>query len=55
MVEIVVPELLEMRTAHVVSIGSEMLSSVNPYCEEGYDSLPLCKGTLIDCCVPKLN
>uniref|UniRef100_A0A7N2MXI0 Amidase domain-containing protein n=2 Tax=Quercus lobata TaxID=97700 RepID=A0A7N2MXI0_QUELO len=35
MVEIVIPELNEMRTAHLVSIGSEMLSSVNPYCEEG--------------------
>jgi len=55
MVEIVIPELNEMRTAHLVSIGSEMLSSVNPYCEEGYDSLPLCKGTLVDCCIPKLE
>lgn len=25
-----------MRTAHVVSIGSEGLCSLNPYCEEGY-------------------
>lgn len=55
MMEIVIPELNEMRTAHLVSIGSEMLSSVNPYCEEGYDSLPLCKGTLVDCCIPKLE
>ncbi|CAB4320294.1 unnamed protein product [Prunus armeniaca] len=35
MVEIVVPELHEMRTAHLVSIGSECLSSLNPYCEDG--------------------
>lgn len=55
MMEIVIPELNEMRTAHLVSIGSEMLSSVNPYCDEGYDSLPLCKGTLVDCCIPKLE
>lgn len=33
--EIAVPELHEMRTAHVVAIGSECLSSLNPDCEEG--------------------
>ncbi|KAB2634839.1 fatty acid amide hydrolase-like [Pyrus ussuriensis x Pyrus communis] len=36
MVEIVVPELHEMRTAHLVSIGSEFLNAINPYCEDGY-------------------
>jgi len=36
MKEIVIPELLEMRTAHVVSIGSECLCSLNPDCEDGY-------------------
>lgn len=35
MIEIVIPELLEMRTAHVVSIGSECLCSLNPDCEDG--------------------
>ncbi|XP_041011619.1 fatty acid amide hydrolase isoform X4 [Juglans microcarpa x Juglans regia] len=35
MVEIVIPELHEMRNAHLVSIGSEMLCSVNPDCEDG--------------------
>ncbi|KAH9605457.1 hypothetical protein KSS87_008328 [Heliosperma pusillum] len=34
-VEISIPELHEMRTAHVVSIGSESLCSLNPHCEEG--------------------
>ncbi|XP_022158930.1 fatty acid amide hydrolase isoform X2 [Momordica charantia] len=34
-IEVVVPELLEMRTAHLVSIGSEFLASVNPDCEDG--------------------
>ncbi|KAB1206729.1 Fatty acid amide hydrolase [Morella rubra] len=34
-VEIVIPELHEMRNAHLVSIGSEMLCSVNPFCEDG--------------------
>lgn len=38
MVEIVVPELHEMRTAHLVSIGSEFLNALNPYCEDGYVS-----------------
>lgn len=35
-VEIVVPELEEMRAAHVVSIGCATLCSLNPYCESGY-------------------
>ncbi|CAK9187405.1 unnamed protein product [Ilex paraguariensis] len=35
MVEIVVPELQEMRMAHVVSIGSESTSSLTPDCEDG--------------------
>ncbi|XP_072060575.1 fatty acid amide hydrolase isoform X3 [Arachis hypogaea] len=34
-IEIVIPELHEMRTAHVVSIGSECLSSINADCEDG--------------------
>ncbi|XP_027361730.1 fatty acid amide hydrolase isoform X2 [Abrus precatorius] len=34
-IEIVIPELDEMRTAHVVSIGSECLCSLNPDCEDG--------------------
>ncbi|CAH9074747.1 unnamed protein product [Cuscuta epithymum] len=33
--EIVIPELHEMRTAHIVSIGSESLCSLNPYLEGG--------------------
>ncbi|XP_024018843.1 fatty acid amide hydrolase [Morus notabilis] len=33
--EIVVPELHEMRTAHLVAIGSECLCSLNPDCEDG--------------------
>ncbi|TQE02587.1 hypothetical protein C1H46_011821 [Malus baccata] len=36
MAEIVVPELHEMRTAHLISIGSEFLNALNPYCEDGY-------------------
>ncbi|RWR77882.1 fatty acid amide hydrolase [Cinnamomum micranthum f. kanehirae] len=36
--EIVLPELDEMRNAHVVSIGSESLCSLNPDCEDGYCS-----------------
>lgn len=36
--EIVIPEMHEMRTAHVVSIGSESLMSLTPYCEEGRGS-----------------
>ncbi|KAI9120468.1 hypothetical protein K1719_007501 [Acacia pycnantha] len=34
-IEIVVPELHEMRTAHVVSIGSECIASLNPDCLDG--------------------
>ncbi|XP_060168005.1 fatty acid amide hydrolase-like isoform X2 [Lycium barbarum] len=34
-VEIVIPELHEMRIAHIVSIGSEALCALNPYCYEG--------------------
>ncbi|CAH9117796.1 unnamed protein product [Cuscuta epithymum] len=34
-IEIVIPELHEMRTAHIVSIGSESLCSLNPYLEGG--------------------
>ncbi|CAI9781811.1 unnamed protein product [Fraxinus pennsylvanica] len=34
-VEIVIPELREMRTAHLVSIGSESLSGLNPEVEDG--------------------
>ncbi|KAK4777211.1 hypothetical protein SAY86_005899 [Trapa natans] len=36
-VEIVIPELHKMRTAHLVTIGSETLSSLNPDCEDGKD------------------
>ncbi|XP_059647945.1 fatty acid amide hydrolase isoform X2 [Cornus florida] len=35
MIEIVIPELREMRTAHIVSIGSESLCSMTPDCEDG--------------------
>ncbi|XP_028121249.1 fatty acid amide hydrolase-like [Camellia sinensis] len=35
--EIVVPELAEMRLAHIVSIGSESLCSLTPDCEDGKD------------------
>ncbi|XP_047320109.1 fatty acid amide hydrolase-like isoform X1 [Impatiens glandulifera] len=37
MMEIVVPELDEMRTAHMVSIGSESLCSLVPHCNDGND------------------
>ncbi|XP_010484225.1 PREDICTED: fatty acid amide hydrolase-like isoform X1 [Camelina sativa] len=37
-VEIVVPELEEMRAAHVMSIGSPTLASLTPYCEAGKNS-----------------
>ncbi|CAN6813865.1 unnamed protein product [Brassica oleracea] len=37
-VEIVVPEVEEMRAAHVVSIGSAALRSLTPYCEAGKNS-----------------
>ncbi|KAF9665866.1 hypothetical protein SADUNF_Sadunf16G0169400 [Salix dunnii] len=35
MVEIVIPELQEMRTAHLVSIGSEFINSLIPEIEDG--------------------
>ncbi|CAK7330349.1 unnamed protein product [Dovyalis caffra] len=35
MVEIVIPEMQEMRTAHLVSIGSEFLNSLIPDIEDG--------------------
>ncbi|XP_042061564.1 fatty acid amide hydrolase-like [Salvia splendens] len=35
MVEIFIPELLEMRTAHIVSIGSESACGLNPDYEDG--------------------
>lgn len=41
MVEIVIPELLEMRTAHIVSIGSESACGLNPDYEDGFVHLPL--------------
>ncbi|KAL4302347.1 hypothetical protein GQ457_10G019950 [Hibiscus cannabinus] len=34
-IEIVIPELNEMRTAHLVSIGSETMCSLNPDCADG--------------------
>ncbi|XP_015158274.1 fatty acid amide hydrolase-like isoform X3 [Solanum tuberosum] len=34
-IEIVIPELHEMHNAHIVSIGSEVLSQLNPYVEDG--------------------
>ncbi|KAE8708400.1 putative sphingolipid transporter spinster-like protein 2-like [Hibiscus syriacus] len=34
-IEIVIPELNEMRAAHIVAIGSETLCSLNPDCEDG--------------------
>ncbi|KAK9286383.1 hypothetical protein L1049_014778 [Liquidambar formosana] len=34
-IEIVIPELHEMRTSHLVSIGSEALCKLNPYCGDG--------------------
>lgn len=35
-VEIVIPELHEMRNAHIVSIGSESVCGLNPDFEDGY-------------------
>jgi hypothetical protein len=40
MVEIVIPELHEMRNSYLVSVGSEALCSVNPDYDDGYVSLP---------------
>ncbi|GLT58170.1 hypothetical protein SLA2020_310890 [Shorea laevis] len=34
-VEIVIPELHEMRIAHIISIGSEVACSLNPDCHDG--------------------
>ncbi|XP_070040046.1 fatty acid amide hydrolase-like isoform X3 [Nicotiana tomentosiformis] len=34
-IEVVIPELPEMRTAHIVSVGSEALSELNPDFEDG--------------------
>ncbi|KAI8554705.1 hypothetical protein RHMOL_Rhmol05G0119000 [Rhododendron molle] len=36
-IEIVIPELPEMRVAHIISIGSESLCSLTPHCEDGND------------------
>ncbi|KAG9132562.1 hypothetical protein Leryth_008470, partial [Lithospermum erythrorhizon] len=38
MEEVTIPELLQMRTAHIVAIGSETLSSLNPDIEDGKGS-----------------
>ncbi|KAG6425044.1 hypothetical protein SASPL_115467 [Salvia splendens] len=43
MVEIFIPELLEMRTAHIVSIGSESACGLNPDYEDGFVHLPFKK------------
>lgn len=40
MVEIVIPELHEMRTAHIVAIGSESACGLNPDFEDGLVHLP---------------
>lgn len=40
MVEIVIPELHELRTAHIVSIGSESACGLNPDYEDGFVHLP---------------
>lgn len=37
--EIILPELEEMRTAHVVSIGSESFCDLNPHYKAGYLSV----------------
>ncbi|XP_058217140.1 fatty acid amide hydrolase isoform X1 [Rhododendron vialii] len=36
-IEIVIPELPEMRVAHIISIGSESLCALTPHCEDGKD------------------
>ncbi|KAK1439986.1 hypothetical protein QVD17_05811 [Tagetes erecta] len=36
-VEVVIPELHQIRTAHLVSIGSEALASITPHCQSGND------------------
>ncbi|KAL8136544.1 hypothetical protein V2J09_002545 [Rumex salicifolius] len=40
--EIVIPELQELRTAHVVAIGSESLTGLIPDCEDGQGSKLTC-------------
>ncbi|GKE12869.1 fatty acid amide hydrolase-like protein, partial [Tanacetum coccineum] len=40
-VEILIPELNEMRTIHVVSIGSEAAASLTPDLQDGGTRLPL--------------
>lgn len=35
-IEIVIPELHEMHNALIVSLGSEALSQLNPYVDNGY-------------------
>ncbi|XP_024966040.1 LOW QUALITY PROTEIN: fatty acid amide hydrolase [Cynara cardunculus var. scolymus] len=37
MVEVVIPELHQLRTCHLVSIGSESLASLTPHFHNGYD------------------
>lgn len=37
--EIILPELEEMRTAHVVSIGTESFCDLNPHYRAGYTSI----------------
>lgn len=37
-IEIILPELEEMRAAHLISIGSETLCALNPDCEDGKGS-----------------
>ncbi|XP_076919206.1 fatty acid amide hydrolase-like isoform X2 [Bidens hawaiensis] len=36
-VEVVIPELHQIRTSHLVSIGSEALASLTPHCQTGND------------------
>lgn len=49
MVEIVIPELHEMRTAHIVSIGSESACGLNPDYEDGYAHIMIFTTTLCLC------
>lgn len=35
-VEVVILELHQLRTAHLVSVGSESLASITPHCHNGY-------------------
>ncbi|PWA46595.1 amidase [Artemisia annua] len=34
-VEVVIPELYQMRTSHLLSVGSESLASLTPHCHDG--------------------